>query len=226
MLFCGNPNDRMLTSAPTKFGAGITLYGDFLDLDTLHQTIHKIACDGLAEEHIANFMLGLAYDVRKAKEKQREVRTLGSEDEDSVKYKGVDVLWPYFLVQVTLLRHYAGYRDTDRRDQACLYLLESCAITSLLAHDPKVGKECAELFLNFPDPPNDYLFQYFDDRARRFVGIPEKKRFRELPALLRSLWWMSSEYEAFAAKLKQQAEKLGCSPQELRDKREWPNFRW
>ena len=217
---------RMLTSAPTQFGTGITLYGDFLDLDTVHHTIHKIAGEGFHEGHIGNFMLGLAYDLRKAKEKQREVRKLGTEKEDSVNYKGVDVLWPYFLVQVALLRHYAGYRDTDRKDQACLYLLESCAITSLLAHDPKVGKECAELFLNFPTPPNDYLFQFFEDRARRFVCTPEKKRFQELPALLRSLWWMSSEYDAFVGKLKDHAEKQGCSPRELRDKRDWPDFRW
>jgi hypothetical protein len=143
----------MLTSAPTKFGSGITLYGDFFDLEAVHYTIHKIATDGFAEERIGDFILALAYDVRKAKENHRELRKLGLEKKDSVNYKGVAVLWPHFLVQVALLRHYAGYRDTDQRDQACLYLLESCAIKSLLAHDPKVGKECVEVSLNFLPSP-------------------------------------------------------------------------
>jgi len=58
----------MLTSAPTKRGAGITLYGDSFDLDSLHKTIHKIAQEGFMEESTRNFLLGLAYDIRKAKE--------------------------------------------------------------------------------------------------------------------------------------------------------------
>ena len=216
----------MLTSAPTKYGAGITLYGDFLDLDTVHRTIHKIATEGFAEEHIGDFILGLAYDFRKAKERKREVRKLGIEEGDRVNYKGVAVLWPYYLVQVALLRHYAGYRNTDHRDQACLYLLEDCAITSLLAYDQKVGKDCVEFFFTFPTLPNSYLFEFFNDRALRFIRLSGKKRFNELPRLLRSLIWMSPEYKEFEDQAKVQAEKHKCSPHQLHDKRPWPDFKW
>jgi hypothetical protein len=216
----------MLTSAPTKFGTGITLYGDFLDLETVHRTIHKIASDGTAEERMANFMLALAYDIRKAKENRRETRKLGVTKEESAKYKGVAVLWPFFLVQVALLRHHAGYRDTNQRDQACLYLLEDCAITSLLAYDRQVGAECVELFLNFPTLPNDYLFEFCSDRAKHFVTLPVGSRFQALPRLLRSIWWLSPEYNTFAGELKEQAEKHGCSPHELQDRSDWPDFKW
>jgi hypothetical protein len=102
---------RMLTSSPTKQGAGIVLYGDFLDLDTLYNTIHKIAEEGFAEEHTRNFILGLAYDIRKAKEKKREVKKLGIAREDSARYKGVAILWPHVIPQVAMLRHYAGSND-------------------------------------------------------------------------------------------------------------------
>lgn len=111
----------MLTSAPTKQGAGITLYGDAFGLGALHQTIHKIATEGFMEERAREFVLGLTYDVRKANERQRELRTFGLE-KDKVRYRGVRVLWPYFVPQPAMLRHYAGYRTTDQRDQACLYL--------------------------------------------------------------------------------------------------------
>jgi len=113
-------------------------------------------------------MLGLAYDIRKANEKSREEREFGI-DEDKVTYRSVSVLWPFFLPQLAQLRHYAGYRNTDHRDQGSLYLLEDCAITSLLAFDPRIRKECVQLLLNFPTFPNDYLFQFCSDCARRYI---------------------------------------------------------
>jgi hypothetical protein len=216
----------MLTSAPTKYGTGITLFGDFLDLDTVHKTIYKIANDGCAEEHVGDFILALAYDVRKAKDDMREKRRLQISPSDKANYKAVSILWPHFLIQVALLRHYAGYRNTDHRDQAVLYLLEDCAVTSLLAYDANVGKECVALFLTVPTLPNDYLFQFFNDRALEFISIPGKERFKELPRLLRSLFWGSPEYRAFQEQAKEQADKHKCSPHDLQDRRDWPKFQW
>jgi len=216
----------MLTSSPTKYGAGITLYGDFLDLGTVRETIVKIVDERWMEENVRQFVLALAYDLRKAKEKKRETKKLGIEKEDTVRYRGVSILWPHFLPQVALLRQYAAYRDTDHRDQACLYMLEDCAITSLLAFDPAVGKACAEFLLRFPLFPNDYLFEFCDECCKRYVEIPGKRRFHELPVLLRSMWWISEEYKEFAEDLEQRAKELGCSPQELHDKGEWPDFQW
>ena len=216
----------MLTSAPTKFGAGITLYGDFLDLDSLHNTIHKIASEECLEAEVQNFILALAYDIRKAKERKREVKELGIDKEDRAKYKGVSVLWPHFLPQVALLRRYAGYRNTDHRDQACLYLLEDCAITSLLAFDQAIGSECVKLFLNLPPFPNDYLFEYCSECCRELVEVPGRGRFQRLPGLLKSMSWMSPDYTRYAAMTEQVAKKLGAAPSRLRDSRKWPDFQW
>lgn len=216
----------MLTSAPTKHGAGITLYGDYFDLEALYQTIHKIAAEGFVEERAREFLFGLAYDVRKAKDRQREQRKFGIE-KDTVKYRGVRVLWPHFLPQLALLRHCAGYRNTDHRDQACLYLLEDCAITSLLAFDAKIGKECATLLLNFPPFPNDYFFEFCSVCARKYITATSGiKRFRKLPDMLRTIFWVSPEYQAFAKKMEAAAKEQGCSPHALQEAAEWPRFRW
>jgi len=123
----------MLTSSPTKFGAGITLYGDAHDLRALRETIHKIADERIVDERFGNLMLSLAYDVRKAYEGSRESKRVGLQGLNAVKYFSVNILWPFFLPQVALIRHFAAYRPTTHREQACLYLLEDCAITSLLA---------------------------------------------------------------------------------------------
>jgi hypothetical protein len=122
----------MLTSSPTKHGSGITLYGDAHDLRAVNETIHKVANERHVEEKFGNFMLGLAYDVRKAYEGARERKQIGIRGLDAVKYFSVNILWPHFLPQVALIRHFAAYYPTSHRDQACLYLLEDCAITSLL----------------------------------------------------------------------------------------------
>jgi|GEM_PF-1858229 len=111
----------MLTSAPTKHGSGITLYGDAHDLRALRETITKVADERHVEERFGNFMLGLAYDLRKAYEGARESKRVGVPGLDSVKYFSVNVLWPYFLPQVALIRHFAAYHPTSHRDQGWLY---------------------------------------------------------------------------------------------------------
>ena len=216
----------MLTSSPTKYGAGITLYGDAHDLRALHETIHKIASERHVDERFRFFMLSLAYDIRKAYEGARERKRIGHQKLDWAKYFSVNVLWPFFLPQAALVRHFAAYYPTTHRDQACLYLLEDCAITSLLACDANVGKVCSECFLNFPMLSHDYLMEFFTQCAREFVEFPEKKRFQKLPGILRKLMWLSPEYQAFSKELAKTAKANDCGPEELSDPRDWPKFRW
>lgn len=202
------------------------MYGDYFDLHSLHQTIHKIAAEGYLHERAREFLLGMAYDVRKANERKREQRSFGIKV-DKVKYRGVRILWPDFLPQLAMLRHYAGYRNTDHRDQACIYLLEDCALTSLLAFDAKVGKECSEMLLHFPSFSHDYLFEFCSVCARKYVAVSSgEKRFQSLPKTLRSMFWFSPEYTAFADKIQKAAEEQGCSQDELQDVSPWPKFQW
>ena len=218
----------MLTSVPTKQGAGITIYGDFYDLSALHETIHKIAGQSWVDEGFGDYMLGLAYDIRKAFEGQREKRTFGFDPLEKVTYRAVSILWPHVLTQAGMVRHFAAFHTTDHKDQACLYLLEDCLITSLLAFDQAAGKECAEWLVKFRVFPNDYLFNFVTDVCCRkyLFETPAKKRFKTLPAILRMLDWWSPEYKAYAEATKKTAEKLECSPKLLRDEREWPTFKW
>ena len=66
----------MLLAEPTKHGAGIFLYGDYRDLESLHDTIHYLS-DGIPlGGEFDDLVLELAYDVRKAMEDQRETVTV------------------------------------------------------------------------------------------------------------------------------------------------------
>ncbi len=95
-----------------------------------------------------------------------------------------------------------------------------------MAFDPLVGKDCVELFLRSPVFPNDYLFEFCSECARHYVEIPGKRRFHELPVLLRSMWWMSEEYEAFAKRMNEEAKEQDCDPRDLHDPRDFPPFEW
>ncbi len=65
----------MLFAEPTKRGIGLTLYGDYSDLCSLHETVHVLSGNGDSgfndqQEHV----LSVAYELRKAYEEQRVVK--------------------------------------------------------------------------------------------------------------------------------------------------------
>jgi hypothetical protein len=62
----------MIFSKPTKYGAGIELYGDYQDLNSLRQTILDLSdSPALLNDGADEFVLGLAYEVRHAYEGAR-----------------------------------------------------------------------------------------------------------------------------------------------------------
>ena len=217
----------MLTSTPTNHGAGITFYGDYFDLSAIHETVHKVAGQSWVEQRAGDYMLGLAFEIRKAIEGQREKRNFGIGSLDKVTYRGCSILWPVIITQVSMIRYFAAYRTTDHKDQACLFLLEDCIITSLLAFDAKVGKTCAELLLRFRPLPNNYLFSFTTEACRHYLfDFSEKKRFQHLPEVLGMLDSWSPEYKAYAAQIEKAATQHGCKPHEIETDAEWPKFKW
>ena len=218
----------MLLLEPTEGAAGVTLWGDCLDLDGLRETIYHLADEETLGGPVSEFLLGLAYDVRHASQGDRLEQEIGTDPIERVGYRGVRILWPFFLVQLSLLRAAASYKPTRSEHQADLYRLEGIANDALVEYDSVAGRACIELLPALGNLPKDYLVEFISVLARRYVseGKSGKPRFRKLPALLRQVWWMSDEYEAFKAKLESVAREKGCSPHELGDSGEWPDFRW
>jgi hypothetical protein len=125
----------MLGFDKVKNHAGMTLVGNYDTLCALHEVIHKVAEESalLREPADGEFLLGLAYDVRKAFELQREVIEPPAHHEEIGRRYGVKVLWPTFLVQVRLLREAMAFCPTDERDQGIVFLLEHAAHSGLVA---------------------------------------------------------------------------------------------
>lgn len=102
---------------PGKAGSGVIFWGDAWALREAHQMIHDLAGD-------SEYLLGLAYDFRKAYEGLR-LKSTTSCWGDRKKIYGVEVNWIYALTQVGMLRPLAARRPTTAAIQAFIYMIEA-----------------------------------------------------------------------------------------------------
>ena len=213
----------MLRAAPTKKGTGLELFGHADDLANLHETIHFLCggSEGVQDQH--EHALSVAYELRKAFERQRKIRNTGSGE-----LYGTQFVWPHIIFYVSYFRHLAAYRSTNKEHQSNLARLEFCLESSLVEYDPKIGAEVVSLYPQVGAVTQDFFDGYISDITHSFLyeGGSGKMRFRRLPALVRSMAQFSVEYQDYAAVLEREAKRHGCSPHQLQDSREWPEIEW
>jgi len=218
----------MLIGKATKYGAGITLYGDYWDLHNLYETIHFLANGVPFNEQFSNFVLGLAYDIRHAYQGNRKKRIFGYDNIDKISYRGVDILWPFFLVQVGMLRWSAGFHATTREHQANLFRLEACSQQALISYDAEIGAQCFSWLTEFPGLPDNYLLEFISKSTKKYIfeSKPGKSRFKQLPEILLNLSPICPEYTKFEAEIRKAAKEQGCKPEDIEIAYDWPDFKW
>lgn len=149
--------------------------------------------------------------------------------EKNTEYYGESILWPIFLVQVSLLRWAAAFVPTTKAMQSNLFRLEACTEDALLSYDHAIGTMCIELMNCYAGLSPDYLTEFITERAKVYIGYPSegKKRFKQLPAILRSIAPSSPEYLKFEMQLQKIAKQKECKPEDLTTTaNEWPKFKW
>ncbi len=218
----------MLIAKPTKYGAGVTIYGDYYDLRSLHETIHFLIEGVPLTENYADFVAGLAYDIRHAYEGQREEVKFGFDELDIVLYKGESILWPIVLPQVNLLRWAASFHSTTREHQSNIFRLEYILQTALEDFDEKIGKKCSDWLFASHMWTNDFQTSFFSEMSKKYIFSANtgKKRFRNLPIILKTLNPISNEYKEFSSYLYNSAKEKKCNVDELVDLTEWLEFKW
>lgn len=212
----------MLISKPTKFGTGIEIFGDYNDFRELHSFIHKASKNDVIPYKFQEYLLGLAFEVRKAYEGQREIKDFGNpvpvfEFERNILYVGFRYEWISHLVSIRLLRWSAAYCPTDLSDQSMLFNLESLTLSALSNYSPKKAQEIWEQIAVLNIFTDKYPLQWIQECVCKFLTAPNgKKRFEMIPKLLFELSPFSNEYKSFYHILKQSAEKQNCLIDDLR----------
>ena len=118
----------MLQAYPTKNGTGVSIYGDYGDLNSLYYTAHDIA-ETLSETNKKQkgqymVLMNFAYEIRKAfsgQRLQKEMQFVNGKNKCI--YYGFQLVWTDLLIFISVLRHNAGFFRTNRLHQANLYIL-------------------------------------------------------------------------------------------------------
>ncbi|ULJ76185.1 hypothetical protein L2W42_27550 (plasmid) [Rhizobium gallicum] len=168
--------------------------------------------------------LGLAYDVRKAFEQQREILQSPQHFEEIGLRYGVKILWPVLLLQHRLLRLSLAFLSHSAKTQSITYALEAIIEEALLEDFGAQAKRAIDLWQRL-DPAQPVVFDMLQSRGAIFCSWTKAQRKAAFLQLLTSFDPMYESYYAFRL---QSGEKNLVSPRDLAvwDNADWPDPRW
>ncbi len=175
----------MLFIEKTKNNGGFILWGDYWSLREMH-TLCMDCSEKSPTLAYEGLLVSLAYDIRKAYEKQREIDTASHFDE-KIQIYGVEQVWPTFAVQLALLRASLAYYDSTKLEQSLVYRLEHLFIEAIPEIFPKSSKEILLSFERLSGLQESQVKDLIGSRVSYFLSLTKAKRASELAAILKSL---------------------------------------
>ena len=214
----------MLSHSLLKNHAGILLVGDYTSLTWLHEVVHDVNERSPIVKDKEGSFLGLAYDVRKAYERQREVIQPPKHIEEiGVRY-GVQILWPVLMLQQRLLRQSLAFLNHTAKTQTIAYALEAVIEDALREDFGAQAGHIIDLWQRL-DPAQPEVFEMIDSRGAIFSSWTKAQRKAGFAQLLSSFDPMNDRL--YYIRLKN-GEKNLISPGEFAawENAEWPDPRW
>lgn len=222
----------MLQSFPTKSGTGISIFGDYGDLHILYDTIHHFAntLDDNKNPQKAQhkLLMNFAYEVRKAYSGQRLIEKL-TYDSDNIEntFYGFQLVWTDILIFISVLRHNAGYAQSDKLHQANLYLLEFIVEKALFEYDAEGANQIKNFIGQGINITDEHAFIIYQALHIKYVTDKKgKTRFRKIPQLLsRHFFKWNSDYQQLIASFQQSAREQKCEVTDL-EFSDFPEIVW
>lgn len=214
----------MLSYSLLKNHAGILLIGDYTSLTWLHEVVHDVNERSPIVKDKEGSFLGLAYDVRKAYERQREVIQPPKHIEEiGVRY-GVQILWPVLMLQQRLLRQSLAFLNHTAKTQTIAYALEAVIEDALREDFGAQAGHIIDLWQRL-DPAQHEVFDMIDSRGAIFCSWTKAQRKAGFAQLLSSFHPM---YDRLYDMRLKNGEKNLISPGEFAawENAEWPDPRW
>ena len=214
----------MLAYSLLKNHAGILLIGDYTSLTWLHEVVHDVNEHSPIVRDKEGSFLGLAYDVRKAYERQREVIQPPKHFEEiGIRY-GVQILWPVLMLQQRLLRQSLAFLNQASKTQAIAYALEAVIEDALREDFGAQAGHIIDLWQRL-DPAQAEVFDMINSRGGIFCSWTKVQRKARFAQLLSSFDPM---YDRFYPMRLKNGEKNLISPTEFAvwENAEWPDPQW
>lgn len=222
----------MLQAYPTKNGTGISIFGNYGELNLLYDTIHHFAStlDENKNPQKAQFQLlmNFAYEVRKASSGQRltDKFTFGGDNIEHTLY-GFQLVWTDILIFISALRFNAGYFQSDKLHQATMYSLEYIVEQAMFEYDPEGANQIKGFIGQRINICSDYAFIIYQALHIKFVTERRgKARFRKIPTLISGHFSESrQEYKDLIASFEKSAKEQKCEVTDL-EFSDFPEIMW
>lgn len=165
---------------------GLVLIGDWAEWTLLNQIVHDIAkSSSLITPEIEEIFLSLAFEARKAADKNRLIiQPVDGYSDEGVRF-GVEMAWPYFLVMQKVLRESLAYMEHTKKHQLIAYGLEVVAEEALVED---LGTKIQQQLSNKQSPVFDAssALLNIDELTGKFLSWDAEKRKTGLIKLLAS----------------------------------------
>jgi hypothetical protein len=222
----------MLQASPSKNSEGITIYGDYSDLNTLYNVIHEIA-ETLNETDINQkgqhlLLLNFAYEIRKAFSGNRLTKRVKIDGNgNQINYYGSQFAWTDILIFIATLRINSQISKINKLQQANLYMLEYVVERALDEYNLEGATKIKDYIGKGINVTNQYVFIIYQALNRLYLNDTQGlKRFRNIPKLLENYFNESSkEYKTMIGSLQLSAKKENCDINDL-EFEDLPELNW
>ena len=191
----------MLWAEPSKHLAGMILWGDMWDLKAFYEVIQKLCKEhGHLSHEVSEYVMGLAYEVRKAFDGHRLTREISWYGEDVKPVYGAELPFVPTLLQSNILRGAAAYTSLTTREQAILLSFEACVEEALGEGFGELGRVIIDISGRLRAGPWEQIVELAETRNAYFLDLGTKAaRRKSLDVVMLSLDFLySSSFDIFS----------------------------
>lgn len=179
----------MIFAKPTPKGGGLTFWGDYNDLVSLHESIDNLSLlyfkDCNVNTGSENLLSIIQYNIRHAYQGKNLVDTHIDNGTSHTVYYGFTIDWITILFTISELRYKAGRKPTNEIVQSHLFQLEYWIEKSLYQYDTQGAQNIAFFLQRGINTTSQYTFLLYQHILKQFFSQKSgKKRFRSIPELL------------------------------------------
>lgn len=225
--------------------AGVTVTGDYYDLDELYDALHEVVgeegeYDAYDDARIR--VLGVCYDLRHAKMGDREYHYLDhGVDEDKMKMMGIvgptrnlylsfNIIYPEMLFVTMALNNFIDIRKRKLKhpdwDEA-IAVVRKFQATFIESLSDIISERRFNMMVNnmnaYSLDFSNYFTQYLDVLNIRYLEWDKDNRVQNISRIAKWLAEQGKEYQETKAAVTDTANRLGGHPSEYRLRGEYPD---